>query len=451
MRNIWLILSREVSVRVRKRSFILVTLLTPVLFVVMSILPAVLMTLASDEEHTIGLVDSQGRVAQAFSAADGSIKYTVLPDTVGLSSGRLLKESGLEGILHVLPQADSSGKGFTLYSLKPLTVEVQQDIENRAETVVRDTRMARYRVEGLDSILADIRSVSVKVVGVTIGEDGQAKRNSAELSFGVAVALVMTLFMLISISSGMVMTGVIEEKNSRVVEILASSVRMRDLMVGKILGIGSVFILQILLWAVFTLILGGVGFSLLGHFAPDLFAPEQAMSSLPSAPGQEALAATISEQASEGGFGEILQLLGGVPWGAILGSFLFYFIFGYLAYAAMFAAAGSAVEEQQDASQLTIPLTIPLMLGIFISLYVAKAPHSALAVWASIIPFTSPIVMPVRCAFSVPWWQLLLSGALLILFFWGVAILAGRVYRQGVLRYGGKHTWRDIIRWVKQQ
>ncbi len=452
MANVWLILSREVRVRVRKKSFIIVTLLAPLLFVLMSALPSLLMLMDSGQEYTIGVVDEEGLVAPALTEVkEGGISYRALTDTVGLRSGALLRETGFEGILHVQPNAAQSGSGFTLYSLKPITMDIQHDIEGRAKALVREIRMARYDIEGLDSIMDDIRSVSVRVEGVIIGEKGKAMRSSSEISYGVAIALVVLLSVLLPTSSGMVMTGVIEEKNSRVVEILASSVRMTDLMIGKILGIGLVFILQILLWAIFTLILGALGLAIIGQMAPELLGSPDSLAAMPMVPGQETIIASVGEHTSRGELGDFLQLLRGVPWGMLLGSFFFYFIFGYLAYAAMYAAAGSAVEEQQDASQLTIPLSVPLFLGIFIAFYVAKAPHSALAIWASIIPFTSPVVMPVRCAFAVPLWQLLLSGALLILFFWGVSILAARVYRQGVLRYGGKYSWRDIARWVRQE
>lgn len=448
MRNIRLIFAREITVRVRKRSFILVTLLAPLFFVGVSIVPSLIMVFGGGSEQVVALVDQTGKFAPYFMQDTGDIIYKEAPDTVGLHSGSLFTE--YDALVFVEEEVTEQGRGITLYSKKPLSIDVRKDVEDRMDEGLRDVRIAAYNMPQLDSIITDVRQLRAKVREVTLTSDGQVKRSSSGISFGIAFALVALLSMLIGISSGMVMTGVIEEKNNRVVEILASSVRLMDLMMGKILGIGTVFLIQIGLWFVLSIGLGAVGMGVVASLGGDIasssaVAPPVGMPGTPDLAQLEALdespeAATV--------LADILEMLGGVPWGQILGSFFFYFIFGYLAYAAMYAAAGSAVEDQQDASQLTLPISIPLILGMVCAFYVARVPDGSLAFWLSMIPLTSPVVMPVRCAFGVPFWELAVSGILLISFFVGVTYLASKVYQQGVLRYGRKYTWRDIAEWL---
>lgn len=400
------------------------------------------MFIDTGEHTTIGLYDPSNKLTQSYlNSQSSSISYLTIPDTAGLAQGELFKNSSIDALLAIDATASSTGKGITLYSQKPITIDVMNNLKSVGTDAIRDQRMELYQIQGLDSIMKDIRSLRANVTNVVIGEDGKTKQSNADAAFFVAFFLCILLFTLITFSSNMVMTGVIEEKNNRVVEILASSIRLKDLMMGKILGIGSVFLIQIGLWILLTLMLGGIGKSILHSAAPDLFSPEQiAQSNMPG------LDPKTSEQPNSP-MGDLLQVIHGIPWAIILGSFAFYFIFGYLMYAALYAAVGSAVEEQQDASQLALPISLPLLLAIVCASFIARAPDGSLAFWLSMIPFTSPVIMPVRCAFGVPTWQIILSAVILLLSLLGITYLAANIYRQGVLRYGKKHSWKDIFRW----
>ena len=272
--------------------------------------------------------------------------------------------------------------------------------------------------------------------------------------------------MFIAIFGSMVMTGVIEEKSSRVVEVLVSSVKATELMFGKIIGIALVALTQFLLWIVLTLVLVG-GFSLIAgkSIAESLGATTEMVGT--GVPGAEIAGMPMdgtlslsdglhpedlaSAEIPQSEISVIFGTLSNLPVGEILICFIIFFVFGYMLYASLFAAIGSAVENEGDTQQLQIPITIPLLIGFFIAIYAFKAPDSALVFWGSIIPFTSPIVMLARLPFSVPVWQIMLSVALLILTFIGCAWASAKVYKVGILMFGKKSTWKDLWKWLKQK
>ena len=241
----------------------------------------------------------------------------------------------------------------------------------------------------------------------------------------------------------MVMQSVIEEKSSRVVEVLISSVQAVDLMFGKIIGVALVALTQFFLWIVLTVIIVGVAFGLLG--------PE-ALSGATEMAAMDPSAAALAASAGSGDAAVIVSTLAHLPVGRLLVCFLVYFVLGYLLYASLFAAIGSAVENEADTQQLQIPVTIPLMLGFFIAFYAAsKNPDGGIAFWGSMIPFTSPIVMLARIPYSVPTWEILLSVALLLLTFVGSAWVSAKIYKVGILMFGKKSTFKDLWNWLKQK
>ena len=264
----------------------------------------------------------------------------------------------------------------------------------------------------------------------------------------------------------MVMSSVIEEKSSRVVEVLVSSVKATELMFGKIIGMALVAITQFLLWILLTLLLVGVAMGIIGKDKMMGFMQEDAttemvqqMSPEMNLPGSITLEDTLSAVTDTTGVaaGEpssmnvIMSTLGNINMGQILLAFILYFVFGYLLYATLFAAIGSAVENQADASQLQIPITVPLMLGFFIAFYAFKAPDSSLVFWGSMIPFTSPIVMLARIPFGVPTWELVLSVVLLVATVVACAWVSAKIYKVGILMYGKKSTFKDLWKWLKQK
>ena len=289
----------------------------------------------------------------------------------------------------------------------------------------------------------------VCVRSYTIGEDGKETISESGVYMMVSMLLGMALYMFIALFCGMVMSSVIEEKASRVVEVLVSSVKATELMFGKIIGVALVALTQFLLWIVLTVAIVGVAGGIMGQ---DLLSsmgsdPTAAMvSGDMGAAATEALAAATAED----GPAVIIGTLRNLPVGTIAVSFLLYFLFGYMLYASIFAAIGSGAENEGDTQQLQLPVTVPLLIGFFIAIYAFKAPDSAIVFWGSMIPFTSPIVMLARLPFGVPLWALALSLSLLVATFALCAWASAKIYRVGILMFGKKTTWKDLWKWFRQ-
>ena len=282
-----------------------------------------------------------------------------------------------------------------------------------------------------------------QVAQFTLDDSGSETRTDSSIYMIISLVMGMVIFMFITMFGSMVMQSVIEEKSSRVVEVLISSVQAVDLMFGKIIGVALVALTQFFLWIVLTVIIVGVAFGLLG--------PE-ALSGATEMAAMDPSAAALAASAGGSDASVIVSTLAHLPVGKLLVCFLVYFVLGYLLYASLFAAIGSAVENEADTQQLQIPVTIPLMLGFFISFYAAsKNPDGGIAFWGSMIPFTSPIVMLARIPYSVPTWEILLSVALLLLTFVGSAWVSAKIYKVGILMFGKKSTFKDLWNWLKQK
>ena len=269
----------------------------------------------------------------------------------------------------------------------------------------------------------------------------------------VSMVLGMLIYMFVALFSGMVMSSVIEEKSSRVVEVLVSSVKSIDLMFGKIIGVALVALTQFALWIVLTLAIVGIGGA---AFGPRML--QKAQGSMDASQVAEMAAAGTGfhmEDAiatmQDGGLKTVLTTLGNIPWAQLILAFVVYFLLGYLLYASLFAAVGSAVENEADSNQLQLPVTIPLLIGFFIALMAMRNPYSQVVWWGSMIPFTSPIVMLARIPYGVPIWELLVSIAVLVATFALCAWASAKIYRAGILVFGKKSTWADLWKWLKQK
>ncbi|MBO4755653.1 MAG: ABC transporter permease, partial [Bacteroidales bacterium] len=352
------------------------------------------------------------------------------------------------------------------YSEKPLGMDTGSMIEGRINDAVEAYRIESYGIENLEEIMAGVKS-NVKLHSYTIDESGKESISESGIYMGLSMILGIAIYMFIALFSGMVMSSVIEEKSSRVVEVLVSSVKASELMFGKIIGVALVALTQFLLWIVLTLLLVGVAMGIMGkdkimgimNDDSTTQMMEQMASTSGVHPGdidlESALAAatdTTAVAAGEpSGMEVIMSTLGNINLGQIAIAFLFFFVFGYLLYASLFAAIGSSVENEGDSSQLQLPVTIPLMLGFFVALYAFKAPDSPLVFWFSMIPFTSPIVMLARIPFGVATWELILSIVLLVGTFIACAWASAKIYKVGILMYGKKSTFKDLWKWLKQK
>ena len=328
-------------------------------------------------------------------------------------------------------------------------MELTDNINSRINRAVEDYRIASYDIEGLDQILKDVKA-NVKLHSYTVSESGEEKISEAGVYSILSMLLGIFLFMFITLFGGMVMSSVIEEKSSRVVEVLVSSVKSTELMFGKIIGIALVALTQFLLWIVLSVAIISVGGAVIGFDKLSDVGDATEMVSSMGGVDADQIEAMTAQMSDESELGTVFSTLRNLPFGEIIGLFIVYFIFGYLLYASMFAAIGSAVENEGDTQQLQLPLTIPLLLGYMIALYAFRAPDSSIAFWGSIIPFTSPVVMISRLPFGVPAWELILSIVLLIATFVLCAWASAKIYRVGILMFGKKSTFKDLWKWLKQ-
>ena len=452
IKNIGVIISREYLTRVKKKSFLLTTFLVPVLFAAMCILPSVIMFFAKDSQKQVAVVDQSGIVLSYLEDNDEAdyVDYSAEhPDSVKAHFDDLALD-----VLVVISPLDSLSRSVSViaYSPKPLGVGLKEAIKSRTDDAVEEYRVAQYDIADLKQIMADIKS-DVDMSTYTLDESGEEKITSSEVYMIISMILSMIIYMFIAMFTGMVMQSVIEEKSSRVVEVLVSSVKATELMFGKIIGVACVALTQFFLWIMLTAVLVGgfsafVGFdSLMGDPASAGQMMEMAGASIGGVDAAEMM--EIADDDSE--LGAVLSTLRDIKWGQMILAFVIYFALGYLLYASLFAAIGSAVENEADTNQLQMPGTIPLLIAFFISLYAFNAPDSPIVFWGSMIPFTSPIVMLSRIPFGVPMWELVLSVALLAFTFVACAWVSAKIYKIGILMYGKKTTFKDLWKWLKQK
>lgn len=450
MRNIGIIISREYTTRVKKKSFLITTFLVPIIFAAICILPSVIMFFAKDTGKQVAVVD-QSALVMPYLVDTDDIDYedysSENPDS--LKAG--FADLGLDAMVVISP-VDTAARtvSITTYSEKPMSMTLKEAIKSKADDAMEDYRIALYDIDDLKQIMADIRS-DVQMSTYTLDESGEEKITSSEVYMIISMILSMIIYMFIAMFTGMVMQSVIEEKASRVVEVLVSSVKATELMFGKIIGVACVALTQFFLWIVLTLVLvaGASAFIGFDTLAGDPAQTEQMMEmagQMGAGVDMEAVAEAASE---EGGMSAVMSTLANINWGQMILAFVIYFVLGYLLYASFFAAIGSAVENEADTNQLQIPVTIPLMLAFFVAIYAFNAPDSQLVWWFSMIPFTSPIVMLSRIPFGVPGWELALSIVLLVGTFVACAWLSAKIYKIGILMFGKKTTFKDLWKWLK--
>ena len=464
-RKLGIVIEREYLNKVKKKSFLLITFLTPVLFAAIAILPSLIMLGAKEEAKQVGVVDRSGIVLPYLESGE-VLEYKDLGADADVEAIKAdLHAADIDILLSISP-LDPQTKSVTAdtYSLKPLGMDSGSAIESRINDAVEAYRIDSYGIENLEEIMHSVKS-NVHVYNYTISESGEESISESGVYMAISMILGIALYMFIALFSGMVMSSVIEEKSSRVVEVLVSSVKATELMFGKIIGVALVALTQFLLWILLTLLLlavaGGIigKDKLMGMMADDptteMVTQMNENVNLPEGMDlNQALTAAADTTAVAGeptGMQAITSTLSNLNLGQILLSFFFFFIFGYLLYASLFAAIGSAVENEGDSTQLQLPVTVPLMLGFFIALYAFKAPDSSLVFWGSMIPFTSPIVMLARIPFGVPGWELALSMVLLVLTFALCAWASAKIYKVGILMYGKKSGFKDLWKWLKQR
>ena len=450
LRNINTIISREYLTRVQKKSFLLITFLGPLFFAAIALLPSIIIFLAEDKGKQIAVVDQSGIVMSKMES-NNAITYhdycTANPDSLKTQ----LSDLELDAMVLISP-VDSATKSVTVsaFSTSPISVELKERIASRIDDAVEDYRISLYDLGDLKQIMNEVKS-DVTISTFTLGEDGEEKISSSEVFMVISLILATIIYVFIAMFSGMVMQSVIEEKTSRVVEVLVSSVKATELMFGKIIGVACVALTQFLLWVVLTAVLV-TGVSAFVGFDTIMGDPAQSEQMMQMAGQMGGVDMEQMTAVTEGdGLGVVLSTLKEINYGQLILGFFIYFALGYLLYASFFAAIGSAVENEADTQQLQIPITIPLMIGFFIAFYAFKAPDSAIVFWGSMIPFTSPIVMLARIPFGVPTWELALSIAILVGTFVACGWASAKIYQIGILMFGKKTTFKDLWKWLRMK
>lgn len=424
MSKIGLIISREFTQRVRKRSFLVVTLLMPLAMVALVVVPVLLARYGGDDtRREVVVLDASGLVASALAGVERDHVLFLAPEdsTLRDHTAAVAALPDVYGFLEIDSSVVDHPSGVRLYTRSASTAGLEGTVRGAVSEVLRAERVRRTGVEGLDSL---IRAVDVTAVIQTFelqtrtdGSGVAGVEKSSAVAMGLAYGAGLLIYMFVLIYGMMVMQGVVEEKTNRIVEVLVSSVRPFELMMGKIVGIALVALLQFGVWLV---VIGGLA------------------AWIPSIGAATGLSGVLGSAMVDTGL-----------WIRVAGSFVLFFVGGYLLYAAMFAAIGSAVDNASDTQQLQLPVTMPLIVAIVLMMSVMQDPNSSLAFWGSMIPLTSPIIMMARVAYGVPLWEFLLSLGLLYGSFVGMTWVAAKIYRTGILMYGKKVSLGEMLRWIR--
>lgn len=441
MNKISIIIAREYRTRVMKKSFILLTFLTPLLFVAMIAVPLWLSSIKDDSIKNIVVIDKTGLYQNVLKGND-VYTFVYANNPVESYKNKEKKEgSELTAVLHISEDLSKNPKAVTLYSEKQANIELKSFISNQLADYVQEQKLASYNIPDIKNIVEKSKT-DIDIETIKWNSKGEEEKTSAELALIIGTVAAVLIYMFIMVYGAQVMSGVVQEKVNRIVEVMISSVKPFQLMMGKIIGIALVGLTQFFLWILLTVTLLGVFSLFTGAANPETAKQMTEMASAQSAGGQ---VPALSGSA----FTEAISTLNGVNFIQILLLFVIYFLGGYLLYASLFAAVGSAVDNETDTQQFSMPLTLPIFFALYAAIYSAQNPDGPLAFWCSLIPFTSPVVMMVRLPFDVPIWQIVLSVSILVLSFIGTTWLAAKIYRTGILMYGKKITWKELWKWVR--
>jgi ABC-2 type transport system permease protein len=451
MNKISVIIKREYITRVRKKSFIIMTVLAPVLMAALFIVPALVMTNQDKELKKIAVIEDKSDLFQDVIPNTRDAKFEYLKNTNVEDLKKSFEKAGYYGILYISPELIHIPNAVQLISKKQPPIGLLEHISTSLEKDIERKKLLAYKIENLDQIMKEVKT-SVSIQTIKIDDKGAVKETSTGISMALAYIGGFLMYMLVFLFGAQVMRGVIEEKTSRVVEVIISSVKPVQLMMGKIIGIALVGLTQFLIWIMLTF---GIVMVVKSSLIPKdtvkeitQNVPQNLMNT--NTPKVSVNGETNSEMSKiSPEFTKIFSNALNQPWGLIIISFIFYFITGYLLYASVFAAIGSAVDNETETQQFMLPVTIPIILALFVAMGTMQNPESSLSFWFSMIPLTSPIVMMARIPFGVPYWQLAVSMFIMLITFLAFVWMAAKIYRTGILMYGKKTSWKEMWKWLR--
>jgi ABC-2 type transport system permease protein len=449
MNKISTIINREYLTRVSKKSFIIMTILAPILMAALIVVPTILMSSQEMDYKKIAVIEENTDLFRGSLKNTKTLEFVYLDDVNVNDLKKTFEEAGYYGILYISSELVNTPNAIQLISKKQPPIADLQYMENSLEKEIEKQKLMAYNIENLDEIMKNVES-NVSIQTQKIDDSGQIKDTSTGIAMALAYIGGFLMYMLVFMFGSQVMRGVIEEKTSRVVEVIVSSVKPVQLMMGKIIGIALVGLTQFLIWILLTVAIVGVVKSTvfkdrkITEIAQTV--PQNLMDEDQPATAQQQIE-QANPQLSE--FSRMFESAMNQPWGLIIFSFIFYFITGYLLYASVFAAIGSAVDNETETQQFMLPVTIPIILALMVAMGTMQNPESSLSFWCSIIPLTSPIVMIARIPFGVPAWQIILSMALMVVTFIAFVWMAAKIYRTGILMYGKKTSWKEMWKWLR--
>ena len=430
-------MQREFLNRVQKKSFLITTILVPLIFpAIIGVLVYIMKKEAeSAKADTVQVVDESGK----FIFENGK-RFAFVPLSLSLEQAKKAYNDTKDFALLYIPPFDlNKPDGMVMYTKENPSIEKVGNLESILQDRIRDLKLEEYKID--KETLKGLK-VDINLKQINLSESGEEKSSNSGILYGLGFSLGILIYMFVLIYGIQIMQGVIDEKTSKIVEVIVSSVKPFQLMLGKIIGIASVGLLQFTIWIILITVLST---GVLGYFGLKM-PQQQAMEEVAKQIDNEEVKVAMDQQSSKTTelFNNFFQL----PLGKIAFVFVFYFLGGYLLYGALFAAVGSAVESMQESQQFQFPITLPLLIGYFgLFMFILRDPHGSVSFWLSVIPFTSPVAMVGRIGSGVPDWQLALSMALLIGGFLFTTWIAGRIYRVGILMTGTKVSWKVLLKW----
>lgn len=431
--NLGIVIRREYMERVSKKSFILTTIFVPLLMVGFMILPALLMSLHESDTYNYAVVDNSGLIAPQLTDTE-TVAFVTSSEPVD----SLKWSKDIDGVIVIGSDILQSPSDVQFYSNGPGSLDVEKEITRQIKDAIEAERLKAYDIANLKEIMSEVEA-NTTMTTYRMDQGQESSSMSSTMCFVIGLAVAFLLYMFLMIYGQMVMTSIIEEKNNRVLEIIVSSVRPEQLMLGKILGIGLVAITQIVIWGI--IICAMVGLVIPAVMPSDMAGEVSAFS---------AGNLDVANSSNNIALIQAMSVIGDL--GYLFEIFFYLTIFligGFLLYASIYAAIGSAVDNIQDASQLTSIAVVPIMVGLVCATTIGSEPNTALAMWLSMIPFTSPMIMMVRIPFGIPMWEIWLSIVILYLSFLVMVWFAAKIYRVGIFMYGKKPSIKELIRWAR--
>jgi len=449
MNKISVIIKREYITRVRKKSFIIMTILAPLLMAALIVVPTLIMMNDDKDFKKIAVIEEGSDLFKNVIPDTKDVDFVYLPDVNIDVLKSTFDTAGYYGILWISPELINTPNAIQLISKKQPPISLLDHISSSLEKEIEKQKLLAYNIQNLDDILKDIKT-KVSIQTIRIDDSGHSVQTSTGIAMALAYIGGFLMYMLVFMFGAQVMRGVIEEKTSRVVEVIVSSVKPVQLMMGKIVGIALVGLTQFLIWIILTVGMVAVVKTVVLK-DKNITEVTQTMPQNIMTQNQVSASPAQAEEMSEGlkEFTRLFENAMNQDWLLIILSFIFYFLTGYLLYASVFAAIGSAVDNETETQQFMLPVTIPIILALMVAMGTMQNPESSIAFWFSIIPFTSPIVMMARIPFGVPYWQIFLSMFLMVITFIGFVWMAAKIYRTGILMYGKKSSWKEIWKWLK--